>query len=110
MTDYKALVEELRYGAENGCDFDLVERAADAIEELAPLWIRVGDRLPDMDGYDWVLGVVNGGCGHHRYKNAIMEVSYDPEYKEWFIDDLPEAKISVSHWMMLPGLPEEVNA
>ena len=94
MTDYKQLVEELRFGAENGCDFDLVERAANAIEELAPLWIRTEDRLPDMDGYDWVIGVV--------------EVSYDPEFKEWFIDDLPEAKITVSHWMMLPQLPEGI--
>ena len=32
--DVKALVEELRYGAEYGCDADLIERAADAIEEL----------------------------------------------------------------------------
>ena len=40
MTDYKALVEELRYGAENGCDFDLIERAADAIEELISFDIR----------------------------------------------------------------------
>lgn len=34
MSDYKELVEELRYGAEYGCDADLIERAADAIEEL----------------------------------------------------------------------------
>lgn len=108
MTDYKQLVEELRFGAENGCDFDLVERAANAIEELSPLWIRTEDRLPDMDGYDWVIGVVNGGCKHLRFKNAVMEVSYDPEFKEWFIDDLPEAKITVSHWMMLPQLPEGI--
>lgn len=32
--EVKALVEELRYGAEYGCDADLIERAADAIEEL----------------------------------------------------------------------------
>lgn len=34
MSDPKALVEELRYGAEYGCDADPIERAADAIEEL----------------------------------------------------------------------------
>lgn len=33
--EVKALVEELRYGAEYGCDADLIERAADAIEELS---------------------------------------------------------------------------
>ena len=32
--EVKALVEELRYGAEYGCDADLIERAADAIEAL----------------------------------------------------------------------------
>ena len=32
--EVKALVEELRYGAEYGCDADLIERAADAIERL----------------------------------------------------------------------------
>lgn len=34
MSDPKTLVEELRYGAEYGCDADLIERASDAIEEL----------------------------------------------------------------------------
>ena len=32
--EVKALVEELRFGAEYGCDYDLIERAAAAIEEL----------------------------------------------------------------------------
>lgn len=34
MTDYTELVKELRFGAEYGCDYDLIERAAAAIEEL----------------------------------------------------------------------------
>ena len=32
--EVKALVEELRFGAEYGCDADLIERAAAAIEDL----------------------------------------------------------------------------
>ncbi len=32
--ELKAMVEELRFGAEYGCDADLIERAADAIEAL----------------------------------------------------------------------------
>ena len=32
--EVKALVEELRFGAEYGCDYDLIERAAAAIEAL----------------------------------------------------------------------------
>ena len=38
--EVKALVEELRYGAEYGCDAGLIERAADAIEELISFDIR----------------------------------------------------------------------
>lgn len=38
--EVKALVEELRYGAEYGCDADLIERAANAIEELISFDIR----------------------------------------------------------------------
>lgn len=34
MTDYQELVKELRFGAEYGCDYDLIERAAAAIEAL----------------------------------------------------------------------------
>ncbi len=34
MTDYTELVKELRFGAEYGCDYDLIERAAAAIEAL----------------------------------------------------------------------------
>ena len=70
-------------------------------------WHRVEDELPSMDGYDWVLGVVTGEAGYHRFHKAIMMVSFDPEYKEWFIDEYPNAKITVSHWMLLPEEPKE---
>lgn len=73
----------------------------------ASQWHRVEDKLPSMDGYDWVLGVVTGEAGYHRFHKAIMTVSFDPEYKEWFIDEYPDAKITVSHWMLLPEAPKE---
>lgn len=72
-------------------------------------WRRVEDELPSMDGYDWVLGVVTGESGYHRFHKAIMMVSFDPEYKEWFIDEYPDAKITVSHWIELPEAPKETN-
>ena len=72
-------------------------------------WHRVEDELPSMDGYDWVLGVVTGEAGYHRFHKAIMMVSFDPEYKEWFIDEYPDAKITVSHWMELPEAPKETD-
>lgn len=72
-------------------------------------WHMVEDELPSMDGYDWVLGVVTGEAGYHRFHKAIMMVSFDPEYKEWFIDEYPDAKITVSHWMELPEAPKETD-
>lgn len=72
-------------------------------------WHRVEDELPSMDGYDWVLGVVTGEAGYHRFHKAIMTVSFDPVYKEWFIDEYPDAKITVSHWMELPEAPKETD-
>ena len=76
-------------------------------QPTASPWHRVEDELPSMDGYDWVLGVVTGEAGYHRFHKAIMMVSFDPEYKEWFIDEYPDAKITVSHWMLLPEPPQE---
>ena len=34
---YKQIVKELRFAAEYGCDSDLIERAADALQEAAEL-------------------------------------------------------------------------
>ena len=59
------------------------------------------------DGYDWVLGIVTGEAGYLRFHKAVMMVSFDPQYKEWFIDDYPDARITVSHWMLLPEPPKE---
>ena len=70
-------------------------------------WHRVEEELPSMDGYDWVLGIVTGEAGYLLFHKAIMMVSFDPQYKEWFIDEYPDAKITVSHWMLLPEPPKE---
>lgn len=37
MTDFRQIVKELRFAAEYGCDSDLIERAADALQEAAEL-------------------------------------------------------------------------
>ena len=73
----------------------------------APRWHRVEEELPSMDGYDWVLGIVTGEAGYMRFHKAVMMVSFDPQYKEWFIDEYTDAKITVSHWMELPEPPKE---
>ena len=79
---------------------------APTVEPASP-WRRVEEELPSMDGYDWVLGIVTGEAGYLRFHKAVMMVSFDPEYKEWFIDEYPDARITVSHWMPLPEPPEE---
>ena len=76
------------------------------VEPASP-WHRVEEELPSMDGYDWVLGIVTGEAGYMRFHKAVMMVSFDPQYKEWFIDEYPDAKITVSHWMELPESPKE---
>ena len=79
---------------------------APTVEPASP-WHRVEDELPSMDGYDWVLGIVTGEAGCLRFHKAVMMVSFDPQYKEWFIDEYPDARITVSHWMLLPEPPKE---
>lgn len=76
-------------------------------QPAASPWHRVEEELPSMDGYDWVLGIVTGEAGYLRFHKAVMMVSFDPQYKEWFIDEYPDAKITVSHWMELPEPPKE---
>lgn len=80
-----------------------------AIDEMPTIypWHRVEEELPSMDGYDLVLGIVTGEAGYLRFYKAVMTVSFDPQYKEWFIDEYPDARITVSHWMLLPEPPKE---
>ncbi len=94
------------------CQYDRDYSLMDFCEWLddapaASPWHRVEEELPSMDGYDWVLGIVTGEAGYLRFHKAVMMVSFDPEYKEWFIDEYPDARITVSHWMLLPEPPEE---
>ena len=37
MTDLRQIVKELRFATEYGCDSDLIERAADALQEAADM-------------------------------------------------------------------------
>ena len=105
---YKAACE----GADNwdgGCSpyrDDCIREEMDKVPTASP-WHRVEEELPSMDGYDWVLGIVTGEAGYLRFHKAVMMVSFDPQYKEWFIDEYPDARITVSHWMLLPEPPKE---
>ena len=87
--------------------------AEDKIAALpgAERWIPVGERLPGEDELkdnDWFLGVVSGKVGNLTYKSAVIIVCFDPS-TGWFLEDNLEADITVSHWMMLPDPPGEVE-
>ena len=71
-------------------------------------WIPVTERVPGIDDGDWVLGVVNGFACGIIYKNAIVTVEYYENSGCWYLHDL-DAKVTVTHWMPLPELPEEVT-
>lgn len=75
---------------------------------LMPRWIPVTERLPGIDDGDWVLGVVNGFAHGIVYKNAIVTVEYYENSGCWSLHD-SDAKVTVTHWMPLPELPEEVT-
>ena len=113
LIDADALMEECLNHYEVGnieqnCTMDWICKTVRNFP-TAPRWHRVEDELPSMDGYDWVLGIVTGEAGYHRFHKAVMMVSFDPQYKEWFIDEYQDAKITVSHWMELPEAPKEMD-
>lgn len=95
-------------GEQYPCKPDIFEQTYEPADAPATSpWHRVEEELPSMDGYDWVLGIVTGEAGYLRFHKAVMMVSFDPQYKEWFIDEYPDARITVSHWMLLPEPPKE---
>ena len=69
-------------------------------------WIKVEDRLPTPDEYDWVLVNVMFD------EDGTYGVPQVAEYRkgEWwgYCDDVPltELWITVTHWMPLPEYPE----
>ena len=99
--------------AEPTCMYELMRKAADAIEELSraqelwieqerkmllksiPRWISAAERLPE-DG-QWVLV-----WGHGQHIPIMMF----RESGAW-IDDQFEFHSNVTHWMQLPEPPKE---
>lgn len=69
---------------------------------------RPASEPPDHDtmNADWVLGVVSGRTDGVIYDRAVLLVGYGDG--EWFLEEDPAVTVSVSHWMPLPDLPEEV--
>lgn len=69
-------------------------------------WVKVEDRLPTPDEYDWVLVNVKFD------EDGTYGVPHIAEYRngEWwgYFDDVPLTELgeTVTHWMPLPEYPE----
>lgn len=94
--EVKALVEELRYGAEYGCDADLIERAADAIEELVAD-LGDADAMTElwMKKYDALHTGRNEGPGSEKLYQVKMNSSGAPDFSTAIVahvtwKDVPE--------------------
>ena len=79
--EVKALVEELRYGAEYGCDADLIERAADAIEELVAD-LGDADAMTEMwmKKYEALHAGRSEGPGSEKLYQVKMNSSGAPDF------------------------------
>ena len=79
--EVKALVEELRYGAEYGCDADLIERAADVIEEMVAD-LGDADAMTEMwrQKYEALHTGRNGGPGSEKLYTVKMNSSGAPDF------------------------------
>ena len=94
---------ECKHITELCCDTKLMEKAADAIEQLqaaVPRWIPVTERLPEEVGTYLV-------CGRWREKQPeiwVCEFMIFGCLKGWANN---AANPSVSYWMPLPEPPKE---
>ena len=99
-SDECCLLTEAQHDSYEG-EMDQVQAAFCPLRPT-PEWINVEERLPDGSEGDWVLGVAYG----KRHVGAVVTVSFDQKDREWFLDDNPDEKITVTHWMPLPSPPE----
>lgn len=98
---------------EDSCSEDLRRRAANAIEELEAIvrksgkWVNVKDRLPE-DNDEEVLVTDGEYCAVGFWREDAK--AWDNVNFGW-LENLPEGCPTgiktVTHWMMLPKLPEE---
>ena len=80
--------------------------------EAAPTvtgWVSVADKQPEL--YGIYLGVVNGKWRNITFEDAVEFVEYDPETKEWFLEEFPAARgVKISYWMDIPAAPPHKEA
>ena len=94
---------------------DVLEAAADMLEQDAPEWISVKDRLPEpgeqvlLIAYGWSDTTVYLGRLEHMTPETSWLTGITSKESEWCIQGwsyLREPR--VTHWMPLPEPPKEV--
>lgn len=93
---------------------DVLEAAADMLEQDAPRWISVKDRLPEhgeqvlLIAYGWGDTTVYLGRLEHMDAETSWLTGITSQESEWCIQGWSYLREPVvTHWMPLPKEPEE---
>ena len=101
--DVVEVVKDMLKGEMRLIDADAVQGEKMSNQRVVE-WIPVSERLPDYNGYDEVITVVNGRHGNTQYIDGVCtNVEYDDIDELWYINDVYEPNITVKAWMPLPS-------
>ena len=108
--EVKALVEELRYGAEYGCDADLIERAADAIEELVAD-LGDADAMTElwMKKYEALHTGRNEGPGSEKLYHVKMNSSGAPDFSTAIEAHMTWKNVPEGLYLVRDGIAHEMK-
>lgn len=120
MDDIQSLIEELRFGAENGADAELLERAADKIQELVAdlgdadamteywmkknKWIKCSERLP-YDDQMVLIPIITKEIPCTEILICRFIKCERPMFRHYGFRGIKDFT-EVTHWMPLPDAPE----
>ena len=93
-------------------DADLIEQQAARIAELeakVPRWIPVEERLPE-NGVPVLVNYIGNNYGKYHPDAIAVWTDYGCFWWEGSLEDCDtEVAMPITHWMPLPGWPEEEN-
>lgn len=102
--------------AEISDEYQLCRAAADMLEQDAPGWISVKDRLPELGeqvlliAYGWSDTTVYIGRVEHMNPETSWLTGITSKESEWCIQGWSYLKEPlVTHWMPLPNPPKEAD-
>lgn len=94
------------------CAADLIEQQKARIAELkakAPRWIPVEERLPE-NGVPVLVNYIGNNYGKYHPDAIAVWTDYGCFWWEGSLEDCyAEVAMPITHWMPLPGWPEDVK-